>query len=143
MGKGTSMKTIIEPASKIRVLREADVVVVGGGPGGHAAAVSAARSGADTILIERYGHLGGMATGGLVILIPHLSDGTEKQQIAGLCQEWLDRLDAKGAAVHPKKDEIGSSDREIVGYWRNYGPFFICEEAPDNKKCNTDSRIGK
>jgi len=52
MEKGPSMKTITEPASEVRVIREADVVVVGGGPGGHAAAVSAARIGADTVLIE-------------------------------------------------------------------------------------------
>ena len=72
MEKGPSIKTIMEPASEIRVIREADVVVVGGGPGGHAAAVSAARNGADTVLIERYGHLGGMATGGLVSYGPPL-----------------------------------------------------------------------
>jgi NADPH-dependent 2,4-dienoyl-CoA reductase/sulfur reductase-like enzyme len=67
-------KTILEPARETRVAREADVVVVGGGPGGLASAVSAARSGARTVLIERYGHLGGMATGGLVNIFPNLSD---------------------------------------------------------------------
>ena len=70
-------KTIQEAAREVEVCREADVVVVGGGPGGHSAAIAAARSGTRTVLVERYGHLGGMATGGIVIQIPHMSDGTE------------------------------------------------------------------
>ncbi|MBI4295544.1 MAG: FAD-dependent oxidoreductase, partial [Chloroflexi bacterium] len=57
-------KTIKEPAREINVSYEAEVVVVGGGPAGVAAAVAAAREGAKTVLVERYGHLGGMATGG-------------------------------------------------------------------------------
>lgn len=122
------MKTIMEPASEITVVREADVVVVGGGPGGHAAAVAAARNGADTVLLERYGHLGGMATGGLVIMIPHLSDGTEQQIIVGQCQEWLDRLDVRGASVHQKYEDIGSSEKELVEYWRDFHQFFVCED---------------
>lgn len=77
--------TIMEPASEIDVFAEAEVVVVGGGPGGVTAAIAAAREGADTILIERYGHLGGMATGGLVLMI--------NQFPPGQCQEWLDKLD--------------------------------------------------
>jgi MFS family permease len=44
------------------VVRECGVVIVGGGPGGIGAAVSAARNGADTVVIERYGYLGGMGT---------------------------------------------------------------------------------
>ena len=71
-----SRKAIIEPARETRVCRETEVLVAGGGPAGVAAAVAAARNGADTTLIERYNHLGGMATGGLVILIPHMSAGT-------------------------------------------------------------------
>ncbi len=70
MAKQSPVKTITEPARKIKVWREADVVVVGGGPGGVGSAIAAARSGAKTVLIERYGHLGGMATGGLVNIIP-------------------------------------------------------------------------
>src|SRR5258708_19425373 len=49
-----------------QIVAEADVVVVGGGAAGLAAAVSAARAGARTALIERYGFLGGMATAGMV-----------------------------------------------------------------------------
>ena len=73
-------KTIVEPARETQVCRETEVLVVGGGPAGVAAAVAAARNGADTTLVERYNHLGGMATGGLVILIPHMSAGTSEQR---------------------------------------------------------------
>ena len=72
-----------EPARDINVYAEADVVVVGAGPAGVTAAITAAREGADTILIERYGHLGGMATGGLVLMI---------NPTAGQGQEWMKRL---------------------------------------------------
>ena len=82
------MRTIMEPAREIKVCREADVVVVGGGPGGIGSAVAAARNGADTVLLERYGHLGGMGTGGLVTIISLLTDCTERQKIVGLAQEW-------------------------------------------------------
>ena len=55
----SSVKTIREKARDIKVCREADVIVVGGGPGGIGAALGAARNGADTVLVERYGHLAG------------------------------------------------------------------------------------
>jgi flavin-dependent dehydrogenase len=114
-------RTIMEAARDTRVCHEADVVVVGGGPAGVAAAVAAARNGAKAALVERYGHLGGMATGGLVILIPFLSDGTEQQVIAGLMQEMVDRLDARNAALYPKKEDWGSSDEQVLRYWRRRG----------------------
>ena len=117
MAKNTSVKTIKERARETRVIREADVVVVGGGPGGIGAAVSAARNGADTVLIERYGYLGGMGTGGLVTIIPLLTDYTGKQQIIGLTQEWIDRLIARNAVDFPKKEHWGSMDKDIVRYY--------------------------
>ena len=111
------MKSITEPARETKVIREADVVVVGGGPGGIGAAVSAARNGADTVLIERYGYLGGMGTGGLVTIIPLLTDYTGKQQIVGLTQEWIDRLITRNAVDFPKKEHWGSTDKELVRYY--------------------------
>ncbi|MBI5031656.1 MAG: FAD-dependent oxidoreductase [Chloroflexi bacterium] len=120
MQNSAKEKMIVEPASMVKVCAEAEVVVVGGGPGGIGAAVAAARSGAKTILVERYGHLGGMATGGLVILIPHMSDGSRHQQIGGICQEWLDRLNTLGGAVGPKPEDLGSSDKALVAHWRRY-----------------------
>ncbi|MFA5309060.1 MAG: FAD-dependent oxidoreductase [Dehalococcoidales bacterium] len=122
MAAGKEIKTIREPARDIRVFHEADVVVVGGGPGGHSAAVAAARGGAKTILLERYGHLGGMASGGLVILVPHMSDGISKEpQIAGLCLEWMERLGKiPGGKVGPELDEVGSTDPAVVARWKDH-----------------------
>ena len=105
MQNSPATKTIKEAAREIKVCYEADVVVVGGGPGGISSAISAARSGAKTVLIERYGHLGGMASGGLVNIIPNLSDISGKQHIAGLCQEIIDRMDARSAADYPRKED--------------------------------------
>ncbi len=125
MVKGTQ-NTIQEPARELNIFQEADVVVVGGGPAGFAAAVSAARNGAKTVLLERYGHLGGMATGGLVIVIMPLSDGTHEQQISGLCQEVINRLDARGAAIHPRQEDLGSSDQTLIRHWKRYA-FCVIE----------------
>ena len=118
-------QTVHEPARDIKVSGEADVVVVGGGPGGVGAAVSAARAGAKTVLIERYGYLGGMGTGGLVTIIPNMSDVTGKLQIAGICKEWIDRLQARDACDCPKKEEWGSADPKLINYWRERSMFCV------------------
>jgi hypothetical protein len=60
------MKTFRIPERQIKVFKEVDVVVAGGGPAGFSAAVSAARNGLKTLLIERFGTLGGMWTSALV-----------------------------------------------------------------------------
>jgi len=112
--KGATSKTVAEAAREVPVIRETDVIVVGGGPGGTAAAVSAARAGAKTILLERYGHLGGMATGGLVNIIPNLGNIYGEHNIGGFCQEVIDRLAARGAASFPEKQYWGSTDKTMV-----------------------------
>ena len=117
-------RKVKEPAREINVCRETDVLVVGGGPAGVGAAIASARTGARTILVERYGHLGGMASGGLVILIPHLSDGTKERQIAGICQEIISRLDEAGGDLHPRYEDLGSSDPRLVKKWQDY-LFFV------------------
>ncbi len=76
--------------------RQCDVFVAGGGPGGFAAAIAAARNGADTLLVERYGFLGGMATIGLVNPFMTFWAGQE-QIIDGILQEVVERLTALGA----------------------------------------------
>jgi flavin-dependent dehydrogenase len=65
-------KTVFEPGREIPVFAETDVLVVGGGPAGTAAAIAAAGVGADVLLVERYNHLGGLSTGGLVIWIDRM-----------------------------------------------------------------------
>lgn len=120
-------KTIIEAKREVKVIRETDVIVVGGGPGGIAAAVAAARGGAETILLERYGHLGGMATGGLVNIIPNLGDIYGEQYIGGFCQEVIDRLAARGAADFPEKRFWGKSEASVVDMYlkANMMHFYI------------------
>jgi hypothetical protein len=136
MRNGPINKTIMEPAGEIRVIREADVVVVGGGPGGIGSAVAAARSGARTVLIERYGHLGGMATGGLVNIIPNLSDISGKQHIFGLNQELIERLEARGGTTYPKKEDWGTTDRKVVDYYldANLGWFYVRKDLNIGKE---------
>jgi hypothetical protein len=125
-------KTIIESTRKIKVCREVDVVVVGGGPGGVASAINAARNGAKTILIERYGHLGGMATGGLINIFPNLSDISGKQHIFGLTQEIIDRLDRRDGVSYPKKEDWGTTDPKVVDYYLNANlGFFYVRQDPN------------
>ena len=125
MASNGKVKSILVAEQEIPVCYEADVLVVGGGPGGHSAAVAAARNGSKVVLLERYGHLGGMASGGLVTLIHSLSDGTNDRVIAGLCQEWFDRLKKWGAIDCPAPEDVGSSDPAVLDKFR--GIFFRCE----------------
>lgn len=120
-----SRKTVLEPSRETTVCRETEVLVAGGGPAGVAAAIAAARNGADTTLIERYNHLGGMSTGGLVILIPHMSAGSQTQEVAGICQEVVDRLDALGAARHPNRKLLGSANAAVVNELKHYHDFVV------------------
>lgn len=92
------------PARRVDVLREVDVVVAGGGSAGVAAAVSAARTGASVILLERNGFLGGTMTatslGGICGLYS-LVDGAPVQMVFGFAEEVRARLEAAGGSRGP------------------------------------------
>jgi glycine/D-amino acid oxidase-like deaminating enzyme len=113
--------TIREPERETPVLKRTDVLVVGGGSAGVAAAVAAARGGAEVTLVERYGSLGGLATGGLIALLLTLDDGRGRQVIGGLCQEATERMRALGGAFHPPSAEWGSDDPALVEKYREWG----------------------
>lgn len=84
-------------SKEIPVFGEYDVVVCGGGPAGFIAAVAAARNGAKTALVERYGFLGGAATAALVNPISTFKrDG--KKVIGGIPWEFVERLAALDGA---------------------------------------------
>jgi hypothetical protein len=110
-------RTIHEPARETPVHEETDVLVVGGGPAGCAAAVAAARLGVRVTLVERYNHLGGLSTGGLVIWIDRMSDWEGKQIITGFASEILDRL-PEGAVAGAPPEQWGSTEAEPVAHWR-------------------------
>ncbi|MBO7679002.1 MAG: FAD-dependent oxidoreductase [Thermoguttaceae bacterium] len=111
---------VTRPALEIPQISECDVLVVGGGPAGCCAAISAARAGAKVTLVERYGHFGGLATGGLVLIIlGHWVAGADgpKQVLAGIGEEMMRRLEAMpDGIVNRKKGANPTIDAEVYKY---------------------------
>lgn len=96
-------KFVTEPERQLKISRSAGVLVAGGGIAGIAAAIAAARSGAEVVLLEREYCLGGMATLGLVTIYLPLDDGNGNQVIFGIGEELLRLSIAHGAeANYPK-----------------------------------------
>jgi hypothetical protein len=97
-------RTITEPARQIPLYGEYEVAVLGGGPAGIAAAVAAARAGRRTLLIERYGFLGGMGTAAGVTNFCGLHanvHGKMHRLVQGIASDLLARIDRLGGLNAP------------------------------------------
>jgi hypothetical protein len=120
-----------ELSRDLPVCHEADVIVVGGGPGGIGAAVMAAREGAKTILVERYGFLGGMAAVGEIHpFMPNHVDGRCLDRPVYV--EWARRMRrylAGQAAREPGDEVFSSEDRAVAKDAAMLAAEDLCIEA--------------
>ena len=113
---------VIEERRETPVLGEYEVVVLGGGPAGIAAAASAGRSGRSTIVIERYGFLGGAGTAAGLANFCGLHAkvaGEHRQVVHGICDDILDRLERLGGLSQPHalfQDRIQAQAYDISAY---------------------------
>jgi 2-polyprenyl-6-methoxyphenol hydroxylase-like FAD-dependent oxidoreductase len=97
-----STEGLFRVSYEVPVIDECDVLVVGGGSSGIAAAAGAARNGAQTILIERYGFLGGASTAALVgPFMTCYDSGGNRQVVRGVMQEIIDRMVKYDGCIDP------------------------------------------
>jgi hypothetical protein len=108
---------VIRYERDVPVVAETEVLVVGGGPAGIGAAVASGRNGARTVLVERFGYLGGNATAGLVgpFMTSYSQDG-KLELIKGVFEELVERAEALGGAIDPGKVEGGSEYASFITY---------------------------
>ena len=107
----------LQYTTELHTASESDVLVVGGGPAGIGAAVAAARAGARTVLVERYGSLGGNLTAGLVgpCMTSFSLDG-RTQLIRGVFDEFVRRMEAMGQALHPSRTSAADAYAGFIEY---------------------------
>lgn len=100
----------------MRVREKYDVVVVGGGTAGAIAAIGAARTGARTLVVERYGHLGGVLSLGMALL--GSLDGEGYWALGGVGRELVARLQTIGgateASIDPQFGSVLGQDPELL-----------------------------
>ncbi|HSV80085.1 MAG TPA: FAD-dependent oxidoreductase [Ramlibacter sp.] len=109
------------PGKTVKVVARSDVVVVGGGAAGLSAALAAARGGAKVTLLERYNHLGGLASGGMVLVLDDMWDNKLSEiSVRGMCLEFVERMAHLGLARFPRQNEWGHDPRALRR-WSRWG----------------------
>lgn len=107
-----------------------DLIVVGGGPGGLPAAISGARMGLKTLLIERSSLLGGLAVSGLPIL--GYIDRSGRKVLGGIPQEFINRLEEVDATLGHIRCPVHNSFTMVNPSWFRITAFEMCQEAGVN-----------
>ncbi|MDE0523116.1 MAG: FAD-dependent oxidoreductase [Boseongicola sp.] len=105
---------------QLPVVDDTDVLVVGGGSAGLCAAASAARNGARVTLLERYHHLGGMASGGMVLVLDDMVNEGNEIVTTGLVTEFVERMERQDGAVYPPPEDC-QTNWEMWQKWSRWG----------------------
>ncbi len=116
-----NIESIQEPPRSAPIAARSDIVVVGGGPSGFAAAIAARREGMSVTLLERYPYLGGLASGGMVLVLDDMHNGDEVT-VTGLCMEMIERMAKVGACVYPPYEDR-RQDWDAYKKWARWGVF--------------------
>ncbi|TDK48980.1 FAD-dependent oxidoreductase [Antarcticimicrobium luteum] len=111
---------ITSRSEQVPVVSDTDVVVIGAGPAGLSAAVSAARNGARVTLVERYHHLGGMASGGMVLVLDDMVNEGNEVVTTGIVSEFVERMERQDGAVYPPSADC-LTNWEMWRKWSRWG----------------------
>jgi len=132
-----NITTVHEAARDAKIVDRSDVVVVGGGPAGVSAAVSAARNGASVTLLERYAYLGGLATGGMVLILDDMHNDLEIT-VRGICMEMIERMEKMGLCVAPpdrdRQHDVRAT-QEMWEKWSRWGVFDFHTQSMPHPVC--------
>jgi hypothetical protein len=112
--------TITVPSYEVPIVDDVDVLVVGGGVAGIAAAVCASRGKAKTLLVERYAYLGGLVTGAMVLQMNDMCNENEIV-IAGIVDELQNRLEKLGGLIKPESPDWFQSSEKLYKEWYWWG----------------------
>ncbi len=107
------MKTIREPARDIPVLMQTDVLVVGGGPSGLAAAIASAQAGVDTLLMDRYGCFGGVISQVGVEGVAWYRHNGQTVEAGGLMRVFEDTAKQMGGSQKEPQSDSEALDAEM------------------------------